>query len=210
MVTVAEAARLLERSPATVRRYVREGRLPAERRGGRLFISRKDLLEFSLRNNPGSYPQLGSLYFIEDDFDRRDRVLHLLRSDAVGLMHRLLSRKREICAIWSRERLRRPFLQTLRTRFHDVGFETLLCLSVPELRAFQNFYDEVERLTWYLEYTQDMPTTLERVLEQSLNRIRRHFVTLMKTVGGEELDMVALLEESDQEFERLLAESRKP
>jgi excisionase family DNA binding protein len=43
MLTVAEAASRAARSPATVRRWIREGRLPAERVGARHLIRSEDL-----------------------------------------------------------------------------------------------------------------------------------------------------------------------
>ena len=43
MVDVREAARLVGRTPETVRRWIWSGRLPASKRGNRLFIQRGDL-----------------------------------------------------------------------------------------------------------------------------------------------------------------------
>ena len=40
MVDVQEAASIARRDPETVRRWVRSGRLPAQRRGNRLLVSR--------------------------------------------------------------------------------------------------------------------------------------------------------------------------
>ena len=46
LVTVAEAARQLERSTEQVRRYLREGRLAGQRLGGQWFIDRSELAAF--------------------------------------------------------------------------------------------------------------------------------------------------------------------
>ncbi len=43
LMTVADAARLLERSTEQVRRYLREGRLTGQRLGGQWFIDRAEL-----------------------------------------------------------------------------------------------------------------------------------------------------------------------
>lgn len=47
LLTVAQAASLLERSTEQVRRYLRENRLTGQRIGGQWFIDRADLQTFS-------------------------------------------------------------------------------------------------------------------------------------------------------------------
>jgi excisionase family DNA binding protein len=47
LLTVAQAARLLERSTEQVRRYLRENRLPGTRIGGQWFIDRDALKQFA-------------------------------------------------------------------------------------------------------------------------------------------------------------------
>lgn len=43
LLTVAETARLLQRSTEQVRRYLREGALPGRRLGGQWFVQRQDV-----------------------------------------------------------------------------------------------------------------------------------------------------------------------
>lgn len=47
LLTVAQAARMLERSTEQVRRYLREQRLPGQRIGGQWFIERDQLRQFA-------------------------------------------------------------------------------------------------------------------------------------------------------------------
>lgn len=47
LLTVAQAARMLDRSTEQVRRYLREDRLPGQRIGGQWFIDRAALQEFA-------------------------------------------------------------------------------------------------------------------------------------------------------------------
>lgn len=47
LISVAEAARLLQRSTEQVRRYLREGRLPGRRMGGQWFIDRSVVTGFA-------------------------------------------------------------------------------------------------------------------------------------------------------------------
>lgn len=46
LLTVAETARLLDRSTEQVRRYLRDGSLPGERIGGQWFITQFDIDQF--------------------------------------------------------------------------------------------------------------------------------------------------------------------
>jgi hypothetical protein len=181
-VTVAHASRLLECSESTVRRYIKQGLLPATKQQGQLQVSKKDLLSLQLRLNPGSYSDLNTTYFIEDDNHRRDKLCYILRQDADSLMERLEIRLIQLCKLWSQERKRVPFLQTLRTKYFELPVAYLLNLSRPELEVLQQFYDELDRLLWYLEYTQDMPSTLERHLIKSFKNLQRYHQQMKETI----------------------------
>jgi excisionase family DNA binding protein len=47
MITVPEAARRTGRNPETIRRWIREGKLPAQKVGTQHVIAEEDLLAFS-------------------------------------------------------------------------------------------------------------------------------------------------------------------
>jgi excisionase family DNA binding protein len=53
LLTVAEAAKLLQRSTEQVRRYLREGVLPGRRLGGQWFIDRAEAAAFLSRRPSG-------------------------------------------------------------------------------------------------------------------------------------------------------------
>ena len=53
ILTVKEAAKVLKKHPATIRRWIRERKLPAEKLSGKYgiyLIARSDLLEFRLQS----------------------------------------------------------------------------------------------------------------------------------------------------------------
>jgi excisionase family DNA binding protein len=54
-LTVAETARLLQRSTEQVRRYLREGVIPGRRIGGQWFIDRADAESFLQKRREGSH-----------------------------------------------------------------------------------------------------------------------------------------------------------
>lgn len=52
-LTVKEAAKILKKHPGTVRRWIRERRIPAQKLGGKYgiyLIARSDVLEFMIQN----------------------------------------------------------------------------------------------------------------------------------------------------------------
>ena len=52
-LTVKEAAKILKKHPGTVRRWIREGRIPAQKLSGKYgiyLIGRSDVLEFMIQN----------------------------------------------------------------------------------------------------------------------------------------------------------------
>lgn len=52
-ISVADAAKVLDRSTEQVRRYLREGRLPGRRVGGQWFIDRSALVAFQISLQAG-------------------------------------------------------------------------------------------------------------------------------------------------------------
>lgn len=62
LLTVGQAANVLERSTEQVRRYLREGRLTGQRMGGQWFIHRQDLQKFTdvTREKSGFLARVGA------------------------------------------------------------------------------------------------------------------------------------------------------
>lgn len=52
-LTVKEAAKILKKHPGTIRRWIREKRIPAQKLGGKYgiyLVARSDILEFMIQN----------------------------------------------------------------------------------------------------------------------------------------------------------------
>jgi len=56
LITVREAARECRRATETVRRWIWEGKLPAQKLGNQLFISRADLVRLASTRRGREYP----------------------------------------------------------------------------------------------------------------------------------------------------------
>ena len=61
MVTVREASRERHRTAETVRRWIWEGKLPAQKLGNQLFVRRADLAQLGSGEQPGLAERLAAL-----------------------------------------------------------------------------------------------------------------------------------------------------
>jgi hypothetical protein len=122
----------------------------------------------------------------------KDRVRHLLALDATAVMRRLADRRDEMVRIFAHQRDRRALVEPLRSTFDTVRFSDLAILSVPEQRVVHDFHEALDDLRWYLQYTVDMPGTLEQRLHHYLRTLAGTFEKLAQklgTVPSEQLDV---------------------
>lgn len=104
--------------------------------------------------------------------DERLRVRNLIRLDAANIIGRLDARKGEMIALFSRLRDRSALLEPLKSWFPSATFHELRALETVEQNVANDFYEAVERLRWYFQYTDDMPGTAQQVFEVHHRRLR--------------------------------------
>lgn len=122
----------------------------------------------------------------------RDRVRHLLALDATAVMRRLADRREEMVKIFAHQRDRHALIEPLRSTFDTVRFSDLAILSIPEQRVVHDFHEALDDLRWYLQYTVDMPGTLEQRLHHYLRTLATAFEKLahkLGTIPSEHLDV---------------------
>jgi hypothetical protein len=112
------------------------------------------------------------------------RVRHLIAVDAANVMRRLDQRLPEMVALFSRLRDRAPMLQTVHSWFQTADFADLALLEPPEQLAVNAFYEELGELRWYLQYTEDMPTTVASTVSARSKRLVETHARLVGVIGG--------------------------
>lgn len=122
------------------------------------------------------------------------RVRHLLSVDAANLMKRLLARQTEMVALFSRQRSRAPMLEAVRTWFATVTFGELAALEPFEQKAVSHFYELVDEVRWYLEYTEDMPGTVLQKLTKLVVRLDKAHRALTEVIGPPHADGVRVID----------------
>ncbi len=121
---------------------------------------------------------------VRPDEEAARQVRNLVAVDAENVMRRLHERRDEMIAIFSRRREREVLLGTVRSYFEQADAAYLVHLKPEEQSATSAFYEALERLRYYFRYTEDMPGTVERVVEKHLAELTEHYERLVRVIGG--------------------------
>lgn len=92
--------------------------------------------------------------------DAAVRTMHLVALDATALVRRLQERQHEMLSAFSRLRDREGLLGAMRNFGLTARFEDLAVLAPEVQREVASFYELVDELRWYFQFTTDMPGAL--------------------------------------------------
>lgn len=115
--------------------------------------------------------------------DEAARVRHLIALDAQAVLTRLQSRQEAMVGLFSRLRDRGPLLSTLQSHFSSIGFSQLACLKPHEQLAVARHYELLFELTWYAQYTEDMPGTVQQRLQAYVAKLEQSHRALVAVLG---------------------------
>jgi hypothetical protein len=100
------------------------------------------------------------------------RTAHLVSLDATNLVRRLDERQLEMVSAFSRLRDREALLGAMRNYGLSARFEDVAVLPVPAQEAVVAFYERVDELRWYFQFTTDMPGTLAETFTLHRRRLK--------------------------------------
>lgn len=126
--------------------------------------------------------------------ERADQVRHLIALDATNVLRRLAARHDEMVTLFSRLRSRAPLLETIASTFQTAEFEALAGLTRKEQTAVNAFYESLDELRWYLQYTEDMPLMVRKTATQHLLRLQRVYALLVAALGTPSPDASPVVE----------------
>ncbi|MBS1153463.1 MAG: hypothetical protein H6Q89_5161 [Myxococcaceae bacterium] len=126
--------------------------------------------------------------------ERATHVRHLLAVDAANVIERLVTRQQEMVALFSRRRDRTPMLEAVRSWFLSITFAELSLLPPAEQKAVSLFYELLDELRWYLQYTEDMPTQVLQKVALYVGRLETCHRQLVAAIGPSSADGVAVVE----------------
>jgi hypothetical protein len=123
-----------------------------------------------------------------------ERVRHLLALDASNVMRRLSTRHVEMSTLFSRLRDRAPMLEVVKTRMSTATFSELAVLTPAEQTAVNRFYEQLGELTWYLQYTDDMPVQVGLKVSGHLKQLEESHRGLSATIGPPDAEGAPVVE----------------
>jgi hypothetical protein len=106
------------------------------------------------------------------------RVLVLLKIDAINLFTRIRDRKSEYLEIFALRRTRDHFPRIFRNRYEDTSIMDLSHCSSELITTLDQYYSLAEETSWYLFATQDMPNTVEDFIDRKIRRMEKLLATL--------------------------------
>lgn len=106
------------------------------------------------------------------------RVLLLLKIDANNLFRRVKDRKSEYLEIFALRRTRTHFPMIFRNRYESTSIMDLSFCGTELITTLDQFYTQVEEMSWYLFQTEDMPNTVENFIDRKVKRMEILLVTL--------------------------------
>lgn len=126
--------------------------------------------------------------------DRATHVRHLLAVDAANVIARLVVRQHEMVALFSRRRDRTAMMEAVRSWFLSITFGELAQLEPAEQKSVSLFYELLDELRWYLQYTEDMPTQVLQKVALYVGRLETSHRQLVAAIGPPSADGVAVVE----------------
>jgi hypothetical protein len=119
---------------------------------------------------------------------RATQIRHQLALDAANVLTRIVGRQHEMVALFSRLRDRSPMLEAIRSSFLTITFSDLAELSVVEQKSVNAFYELLDELRWYLQYTEDMPTQVLLKVATYVGKLQTSHRELSVVIGPASAD----------------------
>ena len=137
---------------------------------------------------------------IYDESEFPIRLRRLLALEISRIVEDLDARRDMLIDVWSRHRDRGPFVDTLHSRWRTVSFPDLATLPTEMVVAVEAFYRELDEISLYFRFTQDMPTTLSDAYDDGLRRLAAYGALAIEALGGTPpRPMVEFADEVDDE-----------
>lgn len=121
---------------------------------------------------------------VYDESDFPLRLRRLLALEVSRIVEDLEARRELLLEVWSRHRDRGPFVDTLHSRWRTLSLPDLATLDTNMVVHVEAFHRELEDVTLYFRFTQDMPTTLADALDDALMRLQAYGALAIEALGG--------------------------
>lgn len=117
--------------------------------------------------------------------EETQRILTLLKLDAKRLFERIRDREPEYMFVFSNKRTREHFRDIFKNRYESVGIPDLKKCSQEVIIGLDNFYTMVDEMRWYLNHTEEMPSTVETKVKGYIRHLNPLYETLNLYINAE-------------------------
>ncbi len=117
--------------------------------------------------------------------EHTQRILLLLKNDANNLFNRIQERKSEYLEIFALRRTREHFPMIFKNRYEETSLADLSNCSSELITILDQFYNQVEEVSWYLYQTEDMPNTVEDYIDRKIRKMESLIETLNLYINAE-------------------------
>ncbi len=105
-----------------------------------------------------------------DKFSRR--ILLTFKLDIDRIFNKLTRDLDEIIHIFALKRTREHFNSVFQNKYSDATVAELKYCEEEVIIGIHQFYDKIDDLKWYLDYTEDMPGSVELTMKRYINELR--------------------------------------
>ena len=110
--------------------------------------------------------------------EETQRILTLLKLDAKRLFERIQDREPEYMYVYSNKRTREHFKDIFKNRYESVGISDLKKCGQEVIIGLDNFYSMVDEMRWFLNHTEEMPSTVEMKVKGYIRHLKPLYETL--------------------------------
>lgn len=107
-----------------------------------------------------------------DDQEKLERLVVLVIREIDRIAFDLDFRRDLLFSLWSKDRIRMPLLNVLRSRFHEIKADLLILFPSSIYQLLDDFYRTLDEFIFYASYTEDMPQNLAQKFDAYVEDIR--------------------------------------
>ncbi len=120
------------------------------------------------------------------DAAKKDKLLLLLKFDVEHLYERACLGFDEYIKIFAQKRTRNHFQEVFKNRYWGVSVQELSLFSIKLISALDTFYTSISKIYWYLQYTEDMPATVEGNLIPIIKDLKKMYQNIQEAFESED------------------------
>jgi hypothetical protein len=108
---------------------------------------------------------------VQNDLKDLSTILSILKIDSTRLYERIKYRVDEYMGVFALRRTRVQFKEIFQTRYKEIPMQDLKSCGEEIIMSMDNYYSKASDLSWYLDNTEDMPSTAKDKVLQYISEI---------------------------------------